>query len=440
MGEFSQTVPELVSWSRKNDFSISLPAERLAFLLAVAVLNSERLDGKMSEGELIDAFREVSKGFEQTAETVTARANNAINDMVRQKLFNRFSSEIIEGNAIYRLTPLGIGISDYYIRQREFSSLRLSMQLSIVAGELSRAADAAEEGGDEFHWHRHVFAPLKYSVAEIFDSIDMSQRVMDEQQNSVKEDISALLSQDWQAAIANCEQLLTETSCTLSELQDTLEAAGDKLQTNLLRIQEANMNGGGSELVDKLVFDLQSKLDRIISWGQQSIDLWIGYDRHVHKFIRTAIDMDKNRIFSQRLRLSVQNYFTDPWALTVANAERLFDVRDEDLVLSNEEVTGELPAELEYEEFNEINEQLIEIMEQALAGYKKDQHPLDIGLILRDYLTKYPQKRHFDVARIIVDQAVKLGIAEADFSGIHPEWLAINDYGAKVQAHVIDKY
>lgn len=440
MGEFSQTVPELISWSRKNDFSISLPAERLAFLLAVAVLNSERLDGEMSEGELIDAFREVSKGFEQTAETVTARANNAINDMVRQKLFNRFSSEIIEGNAIYRLTPLGIGISDYYIRQREFSSLRLSMQLSIVAGELSRAADAAEEGGDEFHWHRHVFAPLKYSVAEIFDSIDMSQRVMDEQQNSVKEDISALLSQDWQAAIANCEQLLTETSGTLRELQDTLEAAGDKLQTNLLRIQEANMNGGGSELVDKLVFDLQSKLDRIISWGQQSIDLWIGYDRHVHKFIRTAIDMDKNRIFSQRLRLSVQNYFTDPWALTVANAERLFDVRDEDLVLSNEEVTGELPAELEYEEFNEINEQLIEIMEQALAGYKKDQHPLDIGLILRDYLTKYPQKRHFDVARIIVDQAVKLGIAEADFSGIHPEWLAINDYGAKVQAHVIDKY
>lgn len=440
MGEFSQTVPELVSWSRKNDFSISLPAERLAFLLAVAVLNSERLDGEMSEGELIDAFREVSKGFEQTAETVTARANNAINDMVRQKLFNRFSSEIIEGNAIYRLTPLGIGISDYYIRQREFSSLRLSMQLSIVAGELSRAADAAEEGGDEFHWHRHVFAPLKYSVAEIFDSIDMSQSVMDEKQNSVKEDISALLSQDWRAAIANCEQLLTETSGTLRELQDTLEAAGDKLQTNLLRIQEANMNGGGSELVDKLVFDLQSKLDRIISWGQQSIDLWIGYDRHVHKFIRTAIDMDKNRIFSQRLRLSVQNYFTDPWALTVANAERFFDVRDEDLVLSNEEVTGELPVELEYEEFNEINEQLIEIMEQALAGYKKDQHPLDIGLILRDYLTKYPQKRHFDVARIIVDQAVKLGIAEADFSGIHPEWLAINDYGAKVQAHVIDKY
>ncbi|XPE52563.1 hypothetical protein ACNKHX_05750 [Shigella flexneri] len=57
---------------------------------------------------------------------------------------------------------------------------------------------------------------------------------------------------------------------------------------------------------NRLVLNLQSKLNRIISWGQQSIDLWIGYDRHVHKFIRTAIDMDKNRVFAQRLRQSVK--------------------------------------------------------------------------------------------------------------------------------------
>ena len=39
MSEFSQTVPELVAWARKNDFSISLPTERLAFLLAIATLD-----------------------------------------------------------------------------------------------------------------------------------------------------------------------------------------------------------------------------------------------------------------------------------------------------------------------------------------------------------------------------------------------------------------
>ena len=441
MSEFSQTVPELVSWARKNDFSISLPAERLAFLLSVAVLNSERVNGEMTEGELVDAFREVCKGFEQTTESLSVRANNAINDMVRQKIFNRFASDIIEGNAIYRLTPLGIGISDYYIRQREFSTLRLSMQLSIVASELLRAAEAAEEGGDEFYWHRYVFAPLKYSVAEIFDSIDLSQRIMDEQQSSVKEDIAALLSQDWQAAIANCEQLLSETSGTLRELQDTLEATGDKLQANLMRIQEANLNAPQfSDMVDRLIFDLQNKLDRIVSWGQQSIDLWIGYDRHVHKFIRTAIDMDKNRIFSQRLRQSVQQYLDSPWALTYTNADRLYDMRDEELALHDEEVTGELPPELEFEEFSEINDRLAELMEAELASYKVNQKPLDVGQVLEDYLKQYPQNRHFDVARIIIDQAVKLGIAEADLAGLPSKWRAINDHGAKVQAHVIDKY
>ncbi|WP_370548449.1 chromosome partition protein MukF [Edwardsiella tarda] len=440
MSDFSQTVPELVAWARKNDFSLSLPTERLAFLLAIATLNGERLDGEMSEGDLVDVFRHVSKAFEQTQETITQRANNAINDLVKQRLLNRFTSELAEGSAIYRLTPLGISLSDYYIRQREFSTLRLSMQLSIVAQELRTAAEAAEEGGDEFHWQRNVFAPLKYSVAEIFDSIDLTQRLMDEQQQGVKSDIAGLLNQDWRAAISSCELLLSETSGTLRELQDTLEAAGDKLQANLLRIQEATLGQTTLEFVDKLVFDLQAKLDRIISWGQQAIDLWIGYDRHVHKFIRTAIDMDKNRVFAQRLRQSVQHYLDAPWALTYANAERLLDMRDEELMLLNAEVTGELPPDLEYEGFSELRERLAALLEQELQVYRQEQRPLDLGRVLRDYLARYPRQRHFDVARILVDQAVRLGVAEADFTGLPAQWQAINEYGAKVQAHVIDKY
>ncbi|MBO2025796.1 hypothetical protein J4733_19570 [Klebsiella pneumoniae] len=31
---------------QKNDFSISLPVDRLSFLLAIATLNGERLEGK----------------------------------------------------------------------------------------------------------------------------------------------------------------------------------------------------------------------------------------------------------------------------------------------------------------------------------------------------------------------------------------------------------
>ncbi|XPE58857.1 hypothetical protein ACNKHQ_05370 [Shigella flexneri] len=49
---------------------------------------------------------------------------------------------------------------------------------------------------------------------------------MDEQQQSVKDDI-ACLNKDWRAAISSCELLLSETYRHLRELQDTLDAAGD---------------------------------------------------------------------------------------------------------------------------------------------------------------------------------------------------------------------
>ncbi|MDU8924752.1 chromosome partition protein MukF [Pasteurellaceae bacterium LIM206] len=439
MLETSQTIPELVSWAREREFSLNLPSDRLAFLLAVAIYNNERFDGEMIEADLVDIFRLVSSEFDQ-AENVATRANNAINELVKQRFLNRFSSEFTEGLAIYRLTPLGVGVSDYYIRQREFSALRLSVQLAIVADEIQRASDAAEEGGDEYYWRRNVFAPLKYSVAEIFDSIDLSQRIMDENQQSIKEEIAELLSKDWQAAIASCERLLDETSGNLRELQDTLNAAGDKLQAQLLRIQDSLIGHDELYFIDQLITELQAKLDRIISWGQQAIDLWIGYDRHVHKFIRTAIDMDKNRVFSQRLRRSIADYWDAPWFLWTAQAERLVDLRDEELALRDEDALGELPEELQYEQLSDLQDQIIAHMQNLLIVQRENHAPIDLSQVLREQLAGYPLSRHFDVARIIVDQAVRLGMASADLTGVYPEWQSINDRGAEVQAHMIDEY
>ncbi|MCW9698076.1 chromosome partition protein MukF [Avibacterium sp. 20-129] len=440
MLETSQTIPELVSWAREREFSLNLPTDRLAFLLAIAIYNNERLDGEMLETDLVDIFRHTASAFEQSPDNIATRANNAINELVKQRFLNRFSSEFTEGLAIYRLTPLGVGVSDYYIRQREFSALRLSVQLSIVADEIQRASEAAEEGGDEHHWRRNVFAPLKYSVAEIFDSIDFSQRVMDESQQSIKDEIAELLTKDWQAAISSCERLLDETSSNLRELQDTLNSAGDKLQAQLLRIQDCVIGQQNLYFIDQLIIDLQAKLDRIISWGQQSIDLWIGYDRHVHKFIRTAIDMDKNRVFSQRLRQSIQHYFENPWYLWTAQAERLVDLRDEELVLREEDALGELPEALQYESLADLHEQIVEYMQALLIAYRENHRPINLSLVLKEQLDNYPVERHFDVARIIVDQAVRLGMASGDLSGVYPQWEEINQAGAEVQAHIIDEY
>ena len=438
--ELAHTIPELIHWTKESEFSLSLTPERLAFLLAISIFNQEQTDGELLESDLIDLFRYVSQTFEQSEFTLSQRANNAINDLVKQRLLNRFSSEFTEGLAIYRVTPLAVGIANYYIRQREFSSLRLSIQLSIVASEIQKASLAAEEGGDERHWRNNVFAPLKYSVAEIFDSIDLSQRIMDENQHQIRERIANLLSQNWHEAITSCEQLLDETSGNLRELQDTLNAAGDKLQAQLLRIQSCLIGRYDLDFIDQLVVNLQNKLDRIMSWGQQAIDLWIGYDRHVHKFIRTAIDMDKNRVFGQRLRQSIQDYFDAPWMLYTAKAESLLDLRDDETEFNEAEAVGELPTELEYQSIGDVQEQIVAMMQAYLAQFRAEGKPIDLGMVLREQLARYPHSRHFDVARIIVDQASKLGMASLDSQAVYPEWQAINETGAEVQAHVIDQY
>ncbi|MEZ8644018.1 chromosome partition protein MukF [Vibrio cyclitrophicus] len=445
MSEMTQTaeeqpIDELVGWVKQHDFSLNLPPERLAFLIAIAVLSNERFDEELGEGELHDAFTIVTRLFEDTGEASAFRANNAINELVKQKLISRFTSEITDGASIYRLSPLAIGISDYYLRHRQFSKLKLSIQLSMVADEMAKAIEAAQKGGTPGHWRKNVYGVLKYSVGEIFDQIDLNQRVMDEQQQTVKQQIADLLNKDWREAINNCETLLSETSSTLKELQDTLQAAGDELQTQILDIQEIVYGDDELEFVGETLFGLQMKLDRITSWGQQAIDLWIGYDRHVHKFIRTAIDMDKNRAFSQRLRQSVTDYFDAPWLLTYADADKLTDLRDEALVLRDDEVMGQAPIDVEYEEFEQVNDLLSDRIAEMLKAHKQQGAPIDLGFVLRDYLAAHPRTHHFDLARIVVDQAVRLGYSESDYQAIQPDWQAINDFGAKVQANVINKY
>lgn len=435
-----QPIDELVGWVKQHDFSLNLSTERLAFLIAIAVLSNERFDEELGEGELHDAFTIVTRMFEDTGDASAFRANNAINELVKQRLISRFTSEVTDGASIYRLSPLAIGITDYYVRHREFSKLKLSIQLSMVADEMAKAIDAAQKGGTEGHWKKNVYGVLKYSVGDIFDQIDLNQRVMDEQQQSVKEQIAELLNKDWREAINNCEALLSETSNTLKELQDSLQAAGDELQTQILDIQEIVYGDPELEVIEETLFGLQMKLDRITSWGQQAIDLWIGYDRHVHKFIRTAIDMDKNRAFSQRLRQSVTDYFEMPWYLTYADAERLIDLRDEALVLRDDEVTGHVPLEVEYEEFQQVKDELSERIGGMLQIHKQQGSPIDLGIVLRDYLATHPRTHHFDLARIVVDQAVRLGYSESDYQAIQPDWQSINEFGAKVQANVIDRY
>ena len=166
-----------------------------------------------------------------------------------------------------------------------------------------------------------------------------------------------------------------------------------------------------------LTLSLQGRIDAIISWGQQCIELWARYDRHVHKFIRTAIDMDKHRAFSQRLRDSIRDFDQHNWLLRVAQEHRLLELRDETLALHGDEVTGEVPEALEYQQMQDLGNALTERIQAHLAVYRDQGKPLDLAEVLREYLQAYPQFQHFDVTRMLVDEAIRLGHAEAELDG-----------------------
>lgn len=150
--------------------------------------------------------------------------------------------------------------------------------------------------------------------------------------------------------------------------------------------------------------------------------------------------MDKNCVFVQCLCQLVQIYFDELWVLIYVNVDCLLDMCDEEMVLCDEEVIGELLVDFEFEEFNEICEQLVVLIEVQLVVYKEKGILLDFGLVVWEFLVQYLCGCYFDVVWIVVDQVVQLGVVQVDFIGLLVKWQLINDYGVKVQVYVIDKY
>lgn len=495
MTQNNSHIQDILEWVNANGFTINLTPERISFLLAIHTHQISQ-EQELTEEVLVDLYRQVlafQKEEELTEATSASRANKIINDLVSQKLLNRFSLDFNEDepstdqSSIYRLSPLAVGIADNYVRQKEFSQVGLSMQLAMVAKEMRDITNALEHATDYESWRIQIYAPLRYSVAEIFDLIDYRQRVLDEEQHQIKQRIAELLSKDWTAAIDNCKELLASTGYTLRELQDTLSSAGDKLMAQLIAIEKIELEEMSAlrnledlskledqetarkpfaanelaaidryaanflqeervqmleffELLNDLLQKLKNKLDRIVAWGQKSIDLWLGFDRHIHKFIRNTIDLDKNRVFSTRLRRSLTEYMDNPWFLTYADQLRILDLRSEaqDLVEDNE--VGEVPDEIVYETQENIQEQVASALQSILTPFATKGESLDIAMILRSILRDNPLAQHFDLARIFIEQAMRLGMSEDELSGVQAIWQDVNDNHAQVQANIISTY
>jgi chromosome partition protein MukF len=172
-----------------------------------------------------------------------------------------------------------MSIVDFFMDQRQVDSIKLSILLEHLAAELDTARKAALETNTREQWDAEVLPRLFSWKRRSGASISPSAPWTSSKTRSRAR--SALLTQNWVDAIHSCEKLLHETGQTLRELQDTLDAAGHRLQAGLLNIQEAAQGRDDLFHVEELTHALQGRLDVITAWGQQCIELWSRYDRHV---------------------------------------------------------------------------------------------------------------------------------------------------------------
>lgn len=55
--------------------------------------------------------------------------------------------------------------------------------------------------------------------------------------------------------------------------------------------------------------------------------------------------------------------------------------------------------------FADLHEKIVETMQSLLIEYRLQNTPIDLSEVLVSQLKQYPLAKHFDIARIIIDQA-----------------------------------
>ncbi len=120
------------------------------------------------------------------------------------------------------------------------------------------------------------------------DQIDLNQRVMDEQQQTVKQQSLICSKRNWREAINNCQVITIGASIPLKITEAAALAwRWRTANPNHLDIQEIVY--GDDELSEFMAACLVQMAQSITELGQQAIDLWIEPVVVALPFIRTAI-------------------------------------------------------------------------------------------------------------------------------------------------------
>lgn len=279
-----------------------------------------------AEEQLAGLFEGTIAAVLPDAENPRSRATYAIERLRAQRLIVRLDGAGMVRAGEYALSSLATDIVKRFLDDERLTREHLDgLMTSVVAG-LTELRNAAAEAKGEDAWRLRVQQPLELVVTELLNGVERRQLGLDEQQTTIRGEITRLLEADWLDALGSIEHLLDETAQTLTELKALL-------------LQHANQ---AHAIIDDVVAFAQAQgrievyiasrrtadqLDRLLAWGQSRHEAWSEYHRSVHRFLRDVVRLDPDRQLSARLRQQITGFPEKPFVLRLARGPRLLMLR-----------------------------------------------------------------------------------------------------------------
>lgn len=311
----------------RDGIGLDLKPVDLCFLVALQTRASQSSLTCFEEEVLFDVFEQVCDAVDPDGENLRKRATYAIQRLREQRLLSRVDGAGITRAGDYSMTRLALGIVDFFLADQVLTRESLSLLTKALLVSLSQLRTEAKKAQTPDEWRQHIVGPLRVTVGDLVAGIERRQRGLDVQQEQVQKQISELLGADWFAAIDQCQQLLDDTTTTLSELNSVLLHDTHQILTVLSDIEQIAAQGGMPD-AEEATQRVSEQVDRVAAWGRTRQLAWSTYYQYVHRFLRDVVRLDPSRALSERLRNQLADWTNQPFFWIVAQASKIRVLRE----------------------------------------------------------------------------------------------------------------
>lgn len=322
------TLAEIASLAWNADISLNLDRIDIAFITTLKQYMEINTISQVTEQELREIYSVISELAGESIDSEVLRATNSLKRLELQRILIRadlggITQEIRE----FTLSDFAVALAATIYEENRLDSEGLKVLMGTLRADFTQILKQVENGGDEEHWRKTVIIPLQHKTRALIERVDQRQRAMDKEQAELRKQVQTMLDEDWFDAIKACNDLLTETSNTLGELNRILGEEVDQAMVLLEELTEVAQIDDAEDALNEIL-RVRQQMERLALWGEQRFSEWTTYNLSVHNFIRDVVRMDPDRAVRNRLTQAIRDYSGIPWKLVITDTINFLHLRE----------------------------------------------------------------------------------------------------------------